>query len=101
MYSDFDAARAAFLKALSIREQDESDSSSLVRTLRATARLYDTSGQGERARMFMQRATRIESDAYRATRHPVESAQPEYSAHADFVEERTQHYDEPRHQQHS
>lgn len=87
VHSNFAAAKAVFLKALSIREQDESDSTNLVRTLRATARLYDASGQDERARLFMQRATRIESDAFKANRHPVESAQPEYSAHADFVEE--------------
>lgn len=85
--SDFDHAEAAFLRALAIREKNPTDSAGLVEELRAVARLYDASGRGDRAPPLMQRAARIEADAFQSGMRPAESAEPEYDARAEFVEE--------------
>jgi tetratricopeptide (TPR) repeat protein len=85
-HSDFGQAEAAFKQALTIREKRTSDAAALVAALRDLARLHDTAGQGEKARPLMQRAARVESEAFRTDVEPVESAEPEYDAHAEFVE---------------
>lgn len=86
-HSDFDSAEAAFLQALAIREKNPADTQGLVGALRALARFYESRGENGRSRPLMQRAARTEAQAFQADMRPVESLEPEYSAHADFVEE--------------
>jgi tetratricopeptide (TPR) repeat protein len=86
-HSEFELARTAFEDALRIREQHAFDAVALATALRDLARLYDVAGQGEKARPLLQRAARVESEAFQADIRPVASAEPEYDAHAEFVED--------------
>jgi len=85
-HSEFAQAETALTQALVIREKRPSDAAGLAGSLRDLARLHDAAGQGEKARPLMQRAARVESEAFRTDVEPVESAEPEYDAHAEFVE---------------
>lgn len=86
-HSDFGQAEQALTQALAIREQYPSDKAELVETLRSLARLHDVAGESDKSKPLSRRAARIEQEAFRTDFRPVESAEPEYDAHADFVEE--------------
>lgn len=87
-HSDFSQAEEAFKQALAIRETSPSDATELAAALRELARMYDAAGQAGECRPLMQRAARIESEAFRSTAPPpeLEVSGLEYSSHADFVE---------------
>ena len=85
-HSEFAQAESALTQALAIREKHASDAAAFVDALRDLARLHDAAGQAEKARPLMQRAAGVESEAFRADVEPVESAEPEYDARAEFVE---------------
>ena len=85
-HSEFEQAETAFKQALAVREKHAPDAAALVAALRDLARVHDAAGQGEKVPSLMQRAARIESEAFRADTEPVESAEPEYDSRAEFVE---------------
>jgi len=85
---EFDEADEALSRALALREKRaETEPEPHVQALRNLATLYDVCGRQEEARPLLQRAATAESSAFRSSMQPVESAEPEYNAHADFVEE--------------
>ena len=87
-HSEFAQAETALTQALVIREKRPSDAAGLAGSLRDLARLHDASGQGEKARPLMQRAARVESEAFLVSSPTAEAELPEmeYSASAEFVE---------------
>lgn len=86
-HSDFDAANHAFTKALSIQEQNPKDTAGMITVLRYFARFHDISGAPYKSKPLMQRAANIESAIWKNGEKSVESAEPEYNAHDEFVAE--------------